>query len=133
MTTGTYSNYASTVAFPSGTAVTPCRVVGFPSITMLERSVTNNAGGGFTESAPAGLIEVGEVSIELLATPGKLATFKNHQTNKTVNCLHLSDTINNMTADAWVMEVVPEAADQEAPDSQVLTITFKPTGSIGIS
>jgi hypothetical protein len=133
MTTGTYSNYASTVAFPSGTMVTPCRVVGFPSITSLERSVTNNAGGGFTESAPSGLIEVGEVTIELLATPGKLSTFKTHQTSKTVACLHLSDTVNNMVVDAWVMEVVPEAADQEAPDSQIFTVTFKPTGAIGIS
>lgn len=133
MTTGTYSSYASTVAFPSGTAITPCRVIGFPSITSLERSVTNNAGGGFTESAPSGLIELGEVSIELLATPGKLLTFKNHQTSKTIACLHLSDTVNNFVSDAWVMEVVPESADQESPDSQVLTITFKPTGAIGIS
>lgn len=133
MTTGTYSNYASTIAFPSGTALTPCRVVGFPGITSLERSVTNNGSGGFTESAPAGLIEVGEVTVEVLGTPGKLSTLKNHQTSKTIACLHLSDTVNNMVMDAWVMEVVPEAADQESPDSQIFTVTFKPTGAIGVA
>lgn len=132
-TTGTYSNYASTVAFPSGTALTPCRVVGFPSIEAMERSITNNGSGGFTESAPAGLLNVGEVTVEVLSTPGKLLTYKNHQTSKTVACLHLSDTVNNITVDAYVKEVTPEAADQEAPDSQVFTVTFKPSGSIGIS
>lgn len=129
MTTGSYSNYASVFQFPSGTAYAAL-VVDYPEVKTGAIEITNNQSSGVREYIYDGLVGLTEFTISLLGMPGIFATFKGHETSKTIGLCVLTDPVETHLFSGLITSVKKEKADQQNPDATKITITVQPTGAL---
>lgn len=132
-TTGTNTNYASQFSFPSGTVIYAAQVIGFPEIAMGERNVTNHGNGGFEERKPNGLVAVSDFTLQILSTPGAIASLKTDLEAKTERTSHLKNPINQYTFVGWIKSIKEEDADGTSPDSVKATIVVTPVGALTVA
>lgn len=126
-TTGSYSNYGSVFQYPSGTAYSAL-VVDYPEFTEDALEITNNQSGGKDEYIYSGLVKRSAQTISILGTPGIYATLKGYQTNKTISCAVVSDSLETETGNALLKSVKKEPADQQSPSPTKITIVLQWTG-----
>ncbi len=126
------TNYGSLFTFNS-VSIGKCRVTGFPEIATDKAPTTNHSSGGFAESIPTGLITIGDMKLSLLNEAGVLSALRTLLVNKTVATAVVTNGIDTITGQGYILSVQPKDADAEAPKANELDVVVAATGTWTVS